>query len=91
MPKVRLSHFSSPPPIDWLWAAVLERKMVFGYDLKRMAKVGGVSYDIMRRYINKSPWEWPPSVREKICKEFGIKQERIVYGAPNEKERGKVC
>ncbi len=60
------------PPIDWLWAAILERKTVLGYDLKRMAAVAGVHYDTMRDYIRKSPWKWNPEVRKRICDEFGI-------------------
>lgn len=60
------------PPIDWLWAAILERKMVYGCDLKEMAVIGGTSYEMMRKYARKSPWDWPRFLRENICKEFGI-------------------
>ena len=74
MPKVKLSEYSrkQAPPIDWLWAAVLERKMVMGYDLKQLAKVGGVSYEMMRRYSHSSPWEWPRQMRENICDALGL-------------------
>lgn len=74
MPKVKLSRYAEKevPPIDWLWAAVLERKTVLGYDLKQMAKVADVGYDMMRQYIRMSPWDWSPRVRKNICKEFGI-------------------
>lgn len=84
MPRVKLAKYAkkTAPPIDWLWAAVLERKMVLGYDLKTMADVAHIHYELMRRYINKSPWEWPDQVRDDICKEFGIKPVRYVEGAP---------
>ena len=73
MPKLRQPYpISKPPQIDWLWAAMLERKKVLGYDLKMMAKTAGMSYELMRRYFMKSPWDWPREVREKICTEFGI-------------------
>ena len=60
------------PPIDWLWAAVLERKMVYGLDLKIMSEICGVSYPTMRRYIGCSPWTWKPEARTKLCKALGI-------------------
>lgn len=85
MPRVKLEKYAQKkaPPIDWLWAAVLERKMVLGYDLKTMADVAHINYELMRRYIGKSPWEWPEAVRNDICAEFGIKVVRTVEGAPS--------
>ena len=51
MPKINYIKQAQrkPPEIDWLWAAVLERKMVYGHDLKTLAGIAGVSYDTMRR------------------------------------------
>lgn len=74
MPKTKLDKFSKreDPPIDWLWAAVLERKMVKRVDLKTMAKTVGVSYPYMRRLIVQSPWDWPTDVRKAVCGELGI-------------------
>lgn len=74
MPKTRLDafHKSPDPPIDWLWAAVLERKATYGLDLKQMATIAGVSYPMMRQYINRSPWSWPMAVRDKLCNHFGL-------------------
>lgn len=46
--------------------------MVYGYDLKTMAKVAGVSYEMMRKYSRMNPWDWPRSVRVKVCEHFGI-------------------
>ena len=84
MPKIKMNYRSAKnaPPIDWLWAAVLERKMVLGFDLKMMAKVAGVDYDTMRHYIRKSPWEWGDKARASICVAFGIVPTRTVQFAP---------
>lgn len=84
MPKTRLTEKYSPkpPPIDWLRAAILERQAVLGFDLKKLAAVGGISYDYMRKLIRVSPWDWPSPVREKICKALGVKAIRGVEGMP---------
>lgn len=86
MPKVRLADSirRNAPPIDWLWAAVLERKMVLGYDLKQLAGIAGVDYATMRRYITISPWEWGAEARTKVCKELGLKPIQTVQFAPGE-------
>ena len=74
MPKTKLDKFSKheDPPIDWLWAAVLERMRVKKIDLKGLSKAAGCSYESMRRYINESPWNWPRGVREGVCKHLGV-------------------
>lgn len=74
MPKTRLDafHKSADPPIDWLHAAVLERKAVKGLSLKQMAKIAGISYDAMRQYIRVSPWNWPFVVRKNVCNGLGL-------------------
>ena len=86
MPKTKLAEAVAPkaPPIDWLWAAVLERKSVLGYDLKRMSEVVGCHYDTMRKYIRQSPTTWPEDVRAKILKEFGIKAKVTIMQMPQQ-------
>lgn len=84
MPKLRnTSTRRQAPPIDWLWAAVLERKMRYGYDLKQMAEIAGVTYETMRRYINQSPWEWSADARTKVCEAFDLKPIQTVQMTPN--------
>lgn len=77
MSKTKLDKFSKheDPPIDWLWAAVLERKMVKNLDLRELAEMVGISYEYMRLLIRKSPWEWPYAVRVKICEALGLNIE----------------
>ena len=89
MPKSKLADAISAkkqdaPPIDWLWAAILERKMVLRIDLKQMAEIAGVSYDTMRHWIQKSPWEWTADARTRVCKEFGLRPIQTVQPAPDE-------
>ena len=89
MPRTRLTaKYCEPkwPPIDWLRAAILERQAVLGYDLKKLAAVGGVSYDSMRSWIRRSPWDWPASLRDKICRELGVQPVRGVAGMPMQTE-----
>lgn len=71
MPKVILNK-EPPPPIDWLWAATLERRMQKGISAKELAKRLGVAYGTMRNYCMHSPWAWPKWMREATCKELGI-------------------
>jgi len=83
MPKVKLTdtvRIAKAPPIDWLWAAILERKMQFGWDLTQMAGAAGTTYAWMRENIRRSPWEWNREARERLCKNMGI--SIIVEGQP---------
>ena len=84
MPKVKLAEYArkKAPPVDWLWAAVLERKMVMRMDLKTMAKLAGVPYERMRKLIGVTPWDWPKDAREKVCDAFGLRPIRSVEAAP---------
>ena len=89
MPKTRLDAVARrDPPIDWLWAAILERKMVRRIDLKQMAVIAGVSYDYMRRLIARPTAEWPSGALGKVLREFGIKLTPSVMGStPNDTVR----
>lgn len=85
MPKTRFDAFKkNAPPIDWLHAAILERKITYGYDLKKMAVVASVSYEYMRRLITLPPNRWPYGALTKVCEEFGIKMIPSVDGSTPE-------
>ena len=76
MPRSKFDKYARPvPPIDWLWAAVLERKMVLGYDLQALADIAGVTYETMRHFIRQSPWEWKRDTRERLLKALGIRAD----------------
>lgn len=87
-PKFKGKRKSDAPPIDWLWAAVLERKMVYGYDLKKMADIACVAYPTMREYITKSPWSWSADARNRVCHEFGIEPVQSVRLLAPDIEKG---
>ena len=74
MPRTKLceKYAPKPPPIDWLWAAVLERKARNRISLKDLAAIGGVSYGTMRQYARESPWDWPRELRENVVKGLGL-------------------
>lgn len=88
MPRTKLGESFSrkAPPIDWLLAAILERKTVFHYDLKRMAEIADISYEYMRRLINQPTNTWPYGALSNICKEFGIALVPTVDGSTPPKE-----
>lgn len=73
MPKINKKFSGKAPPIDWLWAAILERQKMYGLSVIQLAEIGGVTYNLMREYINKSPWDWNREVRERVCDALGLK------------------
>ena len=83
MPKTRIGekYSKKPPPIDWLLAAILERKIAYGYDLKKLARVADVSYDYMRKIITRPTKEWPVGALTNVCRAFGIKMIPTVDGS----------
>ena len=69
------------PPIDWLLAAILERKHTLKLDWRDIAFSCGVSYNSMRLLVSrKPPEEWPKDVRDKVCDYLGINVRRTVMG-----------
>ena len=80
MPRTLLDSKNAPPPIDWVHAAILERKAAYNYDLKKLATVAGCSYSYVRRIINKPTSCWPTEVLNNVCREFGIKIVPVVNG-----------
>ena len=83
MPKTLLGekYAKKPPQIDWLWAAILERKMRYKMNNKELAEEIGVSYETMCKTIVKPTREWSPDVLEAVCKRFGIKLVPNVNGS----------
>lgn len=86
MPRVNLAK-RTPPPIDWTLAAILERKTAYGYDLHKMAEVGGCGYDYMRRLIRMPTEQWPYNILRRVLGEFGIKLQINVGGTSPVEEK----
>lgn len=74
MPRTKLAEAFAPkdPPVNWLWAIILERMKVKHYTVQKLASAAGCSYDSMRHYINADPWSWPYKVRESVCEVLGV-------------------
>jgi len=80
MPRTR---FDKPryPPINNLRAAILERKFVAGLSWEDLANAAGISGASMRKLATaKAPDEWPPKVRNSVCRLLDIKVSTTVCG-----------
>ena len=82
MPKSILER--KAPPIDWIHAAILERRIAYGYDLHKMAAIAGVSYEYIRKFYNKRTSDWPQDALRNVCDAFGIKVIPVVDGSSPE-------
>lgn len=73
--------------IDWLLAAILERKKALKLEWNDIAaKAGGITGDSLRQLsAKKPPEEWPKNVRDRVCKVLGIDVELVVRGSPRDR------
>ena len=68
MPRTRLDKLKYPP-INWLTAAILERKQTMKLTWEDLANVAHISPDRMRQLISKKPPEqWPADIRNAVCR-----------------------
>lgn len=75
----------SYPPINWLMAAILERKKVMGLSWDDIAdKVGMSSFMLRRMAATKDPEEWPLYTIKQICKVLRIEYRSYVVGSPED-------
>lgn len=79
MPRTKLDK-PKYPPIDWLMAAILERKKVMGLEWGDIADmVGGISAEYLRKLASsKPPMKWPDDVRNNVCRKLGINIRMVV-------------
>ena len=79
MPRTKLDK-PKYPPIDWLMAAILERKKVMGLEWGDIADmVGGISAEYLRKLASsKPPMKWPDDIRNKVCRKLGINIRMVV-------------
>lgn len=79
MPRTKLDK-PKYPPIDWLMAAILERKKVMGLEWGDIADmVGGISAEYLRKLAsNKPPMKWPEDIRNGVCRKLGINIRMVV-------------
>lgn len=67
------------PPIDKLKAVILERKMTMGLNYQDLADASNVgAYYIRKLMSGKHTKDWPPDVRNAICKYLGLNVKVVV-------------
>lgn len=72
MPKTRHDQ-PKYPPVDWMLAAVLERKHVLKLDWSDLAAAAGIPNESMRKLAStKVPADWPLDVRKAVFRRLGI-------------------
>lgn len=84
MPRVKLAE-KKYPPINWLAAAILERKKVMKLDWGQIAEIVGTSPAVMRKLASsKDPQDWPRYTLQKVCKTLGITYKAYVADSPED-------
>lgn len=74
MPRVKLSK-PRHPPIDWLMAAILERKKVMGLTMADLAEAAHMSPESFRHLMadsTRTVMDWRPDIRNGVCRRLGI-------------------
>ena len=78
MPRTK---FDKPqyPPIDWVMAAILERKKVRHLEWADLAEKAGTTPDALRTMANrKHTNDWPPETRRAVCRTLGINIKTVL-------------
>lgn len=78
MPRTK---FDKPryPPIDWMMAAILERKRVMKLEWSDIAVNCGMSSDSLRQLASKKPpEEWPKEIRNHVLKTLGLSAKMVI-------------
>ena len=89
MPKLRDVKKPDYPPINWLLAAILERKKVMGLEWDDIAKKANMSSPTLRKMLSTTdPLEWDFHARKSICEMLGIefRTKSYVVGSPEDPE-----
>lgn len=69
------------PPINDLRAAILERKFVSGMSWDDLGSAAGMKGPAMRKLATtKAPQEWPPKVRNSVCRLLEIRVSTTITG-----------
>ena len=71
----RLKNEPKYPPIDWLKAAILERKQVMGLTMADLAEAAHMSPDSFRHLLtdkSRTVLDWKPETRRAVCRRLEI-------------------
>lgn len=72
MPRTKLDR-AKYPPIDWMKAAMLERKQTLSITSDELAAAANVSPAYLRKLMTKKHTDdWKPDIRRAVCRELGI-------------------
>lgn len=86
MPRTK---FDKPkyPPIDWVMAAILERKKTMKLEWADIANEVGMSPEGLRKLVAyKRSDQWPTYTLKKVCKALGIEYKSYLVGSPEGEE-----
>lgn len=72
------------PEINWLRAAIIDRKNSLNYTWDDLGDAVGMSGDNLKHLMhnNPDPWEWKRTLRERVCRVLGIEIKQFVVGSP---------
>lgn len=70
MPRTK---FDNDPPIDWVLAAILERKLKRHMSYEELAKGTNISPEYLRKLVtSKHTNDWSPDIRNSVCRQLRI-------------------
>lgn len=73
------TSFDKQPQIDWLLAAILERKLKEKKDYSYLASKAHCTPDALRRMVStKHTDDWNPEIRRSVCRALGISQKTMI-------------
>lgn len=74
------------PEINWLRAAILDRKASLHFTWDELGEAVGTTGDNLKHLMrNKpNPWDWSDKTRSTICRVLGIEIRRYVVGSPED-------
>lgn len=74
-----MGGINSRPDIDWLKAAILERKMAKKLEWADISAKTKISPDKLRKMVtNKHSEEWDPEAKRALCRALGVKVKLVV-------------
>lgn len=71
--------FDKQPEIDWLLAAILERKMKTGMDWNVLAEKAHCTPAALRKMASsRHTDDWKPEIRRSVCRSLGISTKTLI-------------
>jgi len=88
MPKNGTKQKIEPvyPEINWLRAAILERKRTLHLSWNQIAEAVGTTGGALRQLMHSTPdpWDWPRYTLKKVCRVLGLEIRQFVVGSPED-------